>query len=126
MNNDSNTNISELKTVIKDFCEARDWGQFHDPKDLAIGAITEASELLEHFRFLKPDQIDKVMQDPQSRQEIGEELADVLFFVLRFAQQNDFDLSQCFADKMQKNAKKYPADQFKGKNNKSHRTFIDS
>ena len=116
---DNETTLAELKNQIQEFCEARDWDQFHNAKDLSIGAITEASELLEHFRFQTDRQMDEILSNPDKRHAIGEELADVLFFLLRFSQRFEFDLSDCFADKMTKNAKKYPAQEFHGKNHKA-------
>lgn len=117
--NDDKIYLSQLKEKVKSFCEQRDWDQFHSAKELSIGAITEASELLEHFRFLSQEQVQAKMEDPKARAEIGEELADVLFFLLRFSQRYNFSLEDCFTKKMAKNAKKYPVDEFKGKNHKS-------
>ena len=107
---------------MKAFCEARDWDQFHGAKDLAIGTVTEASELLEHFRFQTPEQINELLEDPKKRVAVGEELADTLFFLVRFSQRFGFDLSDCFANKMTKNDRKYPAEEFSGKNHKSERS----
>jgi NTP pyrophosphatase (non-canonical NTP hydrolase) len=119
---DHETHLQQLKNQIQKFCEERDWDQYHGAKDLAIGAVTEASELLEHFRFQTDDQVQAMLADPQKRQEVGEELADVMFFLLRFSQRFDFDLSECVQDKMQKNSRKYPAEEFRGKNHKSTRS----
>ncbi len=117
--NDQSTNISELKKVIDDFCTQRDWGQYHTAKDLAIGAVTEASELLEHFRFLTDQQCLEALEDPQKREAISDELSDVLFFLLRFSQKYNLDLTEGFYKKMIKNNLKYPIELFKGKNEKS-------
>lgn len=106
---------------IKEFCSERDWDQFHGPKDLAIGLVTEASELLEEFRFWTETQIEEGLKTKEKREAIGDELADVLFFVLRFSQRYQFDLNQCLERKMKKNAERYPALEFKGKNHKSTR-----
>lgn len=106
---------------IKEFCTERDWDQFHGPKDLAIGLVTEASELLEEFRFWNEQQIEEGLKDPKKREAIGDELADVLFFILRFSERNDFDLNQCLERKMKKNSERYPASEFRGKNHKSSR-----
>lgn len=116
---DEQTTLAELKSLLQKFCEDRDWGQFHSPKDLAIGAVTEGSELLEIFRFMDIEQQHSILQDPDKRLAIGDELADVLFFLLRFSQRFDFDLSQHFHRKMEKNAIKYPVEDFRGKNHKS-------
>ena len=118
---DREITFQELKDKVQSFCEQRDWDQFHDAKELSIGAVTEASELLEHFRFQTPEQISELMADPEKREAVGEELADVLFFLIRFSQRYDFDLSTCFANKMEKNSKKYPAEEFRGKKHKSTR-----
>ncbi len=116
---DQDAAIAQMKDQVREFCEARDWDQFHGAKDLAIGAVTEAAELLEPFRFQSPEQIEHMLSDKTSRQAIGEELADVLFFILRFAQKFDFDLSECFQEKMKKNDSKYPVSKFRGQNHKA-------
>ena len=113
--------FEDLQGTIQEFCEQREWDQFHGPKDLAIGAVTEASELLEIFRFKNPDQIQAMMSDPGERMKMGDELADVLFFLLRFSQRFDFDLEKCFEQKMLKNKKRYPVESFRGKNHKATR-----
>lgn len=105
---DKLTPVQELKNIVHDFCEERKWGEYHLPKDLAIGAVTEASELLEIFRFLKSDEEMDAVRNPEKRQMIADELADVLFFLLRFSQVYEFDLSEALKQKMVKNAKKYP------------------
>lgn len=110
--------IGELISLVKSFCEARDWDQFHGPKDLAIGVITEASELLEHFRFLSDEQAMALLNNPQHKEDIEDELADVLFFLLRFSQRFDIDLSQALVRKIAKSEKKYPVDKAKGSNKK--------
>ncbi len=115
---DDQTTIKQLKDIVQNFSEERDWDQFHNPKDLAIGLITEASELLEHFRFKSPDQISEMMQNDEKRQEISDELADSLMFVLRFAQKNNFDLTTALNKKMEKNVERYPAHKVKGQNKK--------
>ena len=113
---DSNTTINDLKQKVKIFCEERDWDQFHNPKDLAIGISTEANELLDIFRFKKEEQMKEMFHDEPSKSHIEEELADVLFFVLRFAQMNGLDLNDCLDSKLEKNSKKYSVEKCKGKN----------
>ncbi|MBR2093445.1 MAG: nucleotide pyrophosphohydrolase [Candidatus Methanomethylophilaceae archaeon] len=113
---DSTATVASLKGEVKAFCEERDWDRFHNPKDLAIGMVTEASELLDIFRFKGAGQCQALLSDPGSREHIEEEVADVLYFVLRFAQMNGIDLSEALESKISKNAKKYPVDLSKGKN----------
>lgn len=115
---DDKTTIKELKGKVKKFCEDRDWDQYHSPKELAIGAITESSELLEHFRFKSNKQMEEMLKDPEKRKEIGEELADIMFFILRFAHMYGFDLSKEIEAKIKKNEIRLTIEKSKGKNKK--------
>lgn len=117
MINDKEVTLEELKNKVKEFCEKRDWDQFHNSKELAIGISTEANELLQIFRFKSEEDMKKVMSSDK-RIEVEEELADVLYFVLRFAQMNNIDLSSAVSNKIEKNDKKYPAEKVKGCNKK--------
>ena len=114
-NNDS---VKTLMDAVRAFCEERDWDQFHTPKELAIGISTEANELLEIFRFMTDEQQAALLRDAKSREHIEDELADTAFFVLRFAQMNGIDLGQALERKIAKNAKKYPVETCRGKNQK--------
>ena len=98
---DSQTKISDLKEKIKQFSEERDWDQFHGVKELAIGIITEASELLAHFRFKSEKEIEEMFKNENKRNEISEELADTLGFVLRLAQKYNIDLTTEFDKKLE-------------------------
>ena len=115
---DDSTTVKELKDKVQKFCEDRDWNQFHKPKDLAIGISTEANELLDLFRFKRDNDIKEIMSNPSKRQTVGEELADVLYFLLRFAQMNGFDLSEELGKKLEKNNIKYPVEKARGSNKK--------
>ena len=115
---DSSTTVKELKDKVQKFCEERDWDQFHNQKDLAIGVSTEASELLDIFRFKKDADIKEIMSDSGKRQKVGDELADVLYFLLRFAQMKNFDLSEELERKLEKNNTNYPVEKAKGSNKK--------
>lgn len=108
--------IDEAMQAVKSFCEDRDWDQFHNPKDLAIGLSTESNELLDIFRFQSADDMIRIMQDARKRQAISEELADIYFFLLRFAQLNKFDLSEALENKLKINEAKYPVEEAKGSN----------
>lgn len=114
---DRNTSIEELKNVVKDFCEEREWGKFHTPKDLAIMVTVEAAELLEIFRY-KDEQEIKEIFNGEKRVSIEEEVSDVLFNLLRFAEINNIDISTAFYSKIDKNNKKYPVEKSKGCNKK--------
>ena len=112
-----NKTINELMKQVQEFCEARDWDQFHNPKDLAIGLSTESNELLDIFRFKTEEQMNKIMNSSK-REHVEEEIADVFFFVLRFAQMNNIDLSEVLSKKIKKNNEKYPVEKAKGSNSK--------
>jgi len=118
LNNDQETTLELAKDFIREFCEARDWDQFHSPKDLSIGLITEAAELLELFRFKSPEEIHSLFHDPKQREKIADELSDSFYFVLRFAQKYNFDLIEELKKKMLKNASRYPVEKSKGSNKK--------
>ena len=113
---DEKTTFHELKEVVKKFCEERDWDKFHNAKDLEIGISTESSELLEHFRFKTNDEIDNFFNDNTKKEEITDELSDILYFVLRFAQKYNIDISDSFQSKLKKIKIKYPIDKSFGKN----------
>lgn len=117
-NGEQKSQISDLQNLVKKFCEDRDWDQFHGPKDLAIGLITEASELLEHFRFQSDNQCQELLRDPDQKEIIEDEIADALFFILRFAQRFNIDLDLALRNKITKSAKKYPVELAKGNNRK--------
>lgn len=110
--------VQELTEKVKAFCEERDWDQFHNPKDLAIGIATEAGELLDIFRFKSESDMKNIMSDQKKREHVEEEVADVLFFLLRFAQMNQINLKSALEQKIIKNAEKYPVDKARGRNEK--------
>ena len=120
---DSKTSIAQLKYQVRDFCDARDWDQFHGPKDLAIGLSTEAAEILELVRF-KTD-AEFVQEFKQNPTELSDELADVLFFVLRMADRLNIDLSESFNRKMNKNAERYTVENSRGSNKKIPAVGVD-
>ena len=114
---DSN-DILFLSEKVRNFCEERDWDQFHPAKDLAIGLSTESNELLDLFRFKADAAIAEKMQTSEFKEKVSDELADVFFFVLRFAQMNQINLAQSLERKLTKNSLKYPIETAKGSNKK--------
>lgn len=116
--NDSETTISQLKAMVASFCTDREWDVFHNPKDLAIGISTEAAELLEIFRFKDSAESSAILSDPKLGKDIRDELSDVLYFVMRFAQMNGIDLSSELSRKLAENAAKYPVEKCRGCNKK--------
>src|SRR3989338_985536 len=118
MAKDQETKIHELKDKIKKFCDDRDWDQFHGAKELATALIIESAELLEHFRWKNDKKVEELLKDENKREEIGDEMADVLYFLIRLAQRYDIDLSEALDRKIEKNNKKYPVEKAKGSSKK--------
>lgn len=115
---DADTHLADLKRRVRDFSTARDWDRFHGAKDLAIGLVTEGAELLELFRFRSPEEVEAVFSDPERRRHVEEELADVLFFVVRLAERYGIDLTSAFDAKLAVNERRYPVEKARGSNRK--------
>ena len=113
--NDNQTTIADLRELVRSFVDARDWRQFHSPKNLTMALSIEASELMEHFQWITPDASRELGQDPVKLEAVSEELADIICYALAIANELEIDVSQAMRDKMQKNEKKYPADEYRGK-----------
>lgn len=116
MDSDQTTHLATLRDSVRRFIEARDWDQFHTPKDLAIGLITEASELLEHFRFRDEDEVEALLKDDAFHEALQHELADCLYFILAFSNKLEIDLSQALQAKMAVSARRYPVQLAAGRN----------
>lgn len=112
---DRDTTVGELRELVAAFVAEREWQQFHDPKNLAASIAIETAELMEHFQWLRSDQLDQVRQDPKQMAQIREEVADITAFLLSFANAMDIDLSDALRAKMAKNADKYPAGEYRGR-----------
>lgn len=115
---DAIARVIELKQMVRQFSEDRDWDQFHNAKDLAIGIVTEASELLEAFRFKSEAEVNELFKNEVSAKEIRNELADIFYFALRLAQKYDIDVSNSLKEKIEENAQKYPVEKARGSNKK--------
>src|SRR3989338_6714777 len=109
--------LTELQKIVIAFRDSRDWRQFHNPKDMALSLTLEAAEVLEHFQWkATKEEIDGYVK--KHKKEIGEELADVLYWVLTMNHDLGIDMADAFEKKMVKNAKKYPLKKSKGHPNK--------
>ena len=117
--------LEAITKKIQSFCEARDWDKFHSPKDLAIGISTEANELLDLFRFKTAEDMDRMMSDEKKRSLISDELADVFYFLIRFAQMYDFDLLASLERKMALNEERYSVERSRGSNVKYDQFLCD-
>lgn len=109
---------STIQEKIQAFVHARDWDQFHDPKNLAIGISVESGELLQCFRFLEGNELELAMQNPEFRKKVIDEWADTLFFVARFAEKFGIDPVEAIENKLVLNAIKYPVEESRGKAHK--------
>ena len=105
--------IQELIDLLVEFRDERDWGQFHDSKNLALALSIEAAELNELFLWKKEADAEEV-----DRERLKEELADVLAYALMLAERHQLDVVQIVKDKIIKNAGKYPVEQAKGSSDK--------
>lgn len=113
---DSNTTLRQLRILLKDFRDRRDWKQFHDPKNLAEAISIETSELMEHFLWKDRDKvIQELKKNGGLREKVGEELADIFAFAIHFANAVDLDITSIIQDKIQKTERKYPIEKAKGK-----------
>lgn len=108
--------LHELRARINDFVTERDWAQFHTPKNLAMAMIVEAAELVEQFQWDTPQESQQL--SPEKREAVSHELADTFVYLLRIAEVLQIDLIQAANQKIDLNAKKYPADKARGSNAK--------
>lgn len=108
--------IKALQAALREFAKARDWEQFHSPKNLASALAVESAELLEHFQWLTDDQSRNLA--PEKRAEVAEELADVLLYLLQLADKLDVAPLDAAWAKVRVNESKYPADRARGRSTK--------
>ena len=112
---DQSTTLSELRKLVAEFVAQRDWNQFHSPKNLSMSLAIEAAELMEHFQWLTIDQSRAVAKDTAKLGEVADELADVLCYALALANELQIDVADAVRGKMIKNARKYPAEEYRGR-----------
>lgn len=106
------SDIKELTEKIKKFRNDRDWLQFHNPKDMALSLVLESAELLEHFQWKNGKEITQYIKTKKN--EIGEELADVLYWILLISYDMNINIKQALEKKLQVNKKRYPIEKSKG------------
>jgi dCTP diphosphatase len=108
----------KLATSLRRFASDRDWDQFHTPKNLASALTVESSELLEIFQWSRGHNGWADLEHPEIRVKTQEELADILLYLIRFADKAGIDLQQAAEMKLTLNAQKYPVEEFKGSDKK--------
>lgn len=104
---DIETPISELKNMVKNFNTARNWEQFHTPREVAVSISIEAAELLELFQWRSLSTSD-VRMDTTMIGKIGEEMADIMIYIFSLSNTLNIDISSAVVSKLEKNALKYP------------------
>jgi len=112
---DSHTTVEQLRQLVRQFVDERDWQQFHSPKNLSMALAIEAAELMEHFQWIDVEASRQISADAKKLADVGEELADVLSYTLALADSLGLDLADTLQAKMIKNAFKYPADEYRGR-----------
>lgn len=107
------SDIAQLQRLIIKFRDARDWKQFHNAKDTSLSIVLEAAELMEHFQWKNVDEIKEHIKT--HRKEIGEELADVFYWILLMSYDMDIDIKDALEKKLINAGKKYPVKKARGK-----------
>ena len=111
---DQTTTVADLRGRLAQFVADRQWQGYHDAKNLAMAIAIEAAELMEHFQWVRSDEVPAVVANPAAREKIGEEIADVACYLLSLANALNIDLATAVREKVAKNARKYPAARFRG------------
>ena len=112
MNTPATPSLETLRDRVREFALARQWDNYHTPKNLAMALIVEAAELVERFQWLSPEE--SAQLDPERHEQVRQEIADVLIYLTRLADLLNIDLLQAAADKLEINARKYPVEQARG------------
>ncbi|MFF8957448.1 nucleotide pyrophosphohydrolase [Streptomyces sp. NPDC014894] len=100
--------MAALQRRLAEFARARDWGRFHTPKNLAAALSVEASELVEIFQWLTPEQSARVMDEEESAHRVRDEVADVLAYLLQLCDVLGVDALEALSDKIDRNENRFP------------------
>lgn len=112
---DDKTTFAELKNLVEEFIQEREWPQFHSPKNLSMALAIEAAELMDIFKWKTIVESMQEMETAKTREAVVEEIADIMIYAIALANRNDIDLSTAIREKMVKNDEKYPSDVYKGR-----------
>lgn len=115
---DATTTVAELREQMRVFVAEREWQPYHDPKNLSMAIAVEAAELMEHFQWLRSEELSTAATDDERRSEVTDEIADVMCFLLSMANALNLDLSAAVEQKLVKNRQKYPVEKFRGRYHK--------
>jgi dCTP diphosphatase len=108
--------LKEIRDQLRQFAEARDWDQFHSPKNLVMALSVEVAELTEHFQWLTADESEEL--DAEMLKQVEEEIADTQLYLIRLADKLGVDIVEVSKRKLKINEQKYPADQVRGSSKK--------
>ena len=111
---DHDTTCADLRQRVAEFVAARDWEQYHVPKNLSASVAIEAAELMEHFQWLTHEQAASAMRDEKKRAAVADELADVLIYALSLANVLDVDVSAAIIKKLERNERRFPVEDWRG------------
>ena len=111
-----NDSIRELTREICAFRDARDWAQFHNPKEMAVAITAEAGELLQHFVWQNAEQ--SLARVAERRDELASEMADVAILLFEMANDCGIDLAAAMRQKLARNEERYPVEKARGSNRK--------
>lgn len=111
-------NLQPLAAALQAFADARDWQQFHSPKNLVMALTGEVGELNEIFQWLTEAESASVARQPETATAVKDELADVLMYLVRLADVLGVDLNAAVADKLRRNGERYPVDKARGSSQK--------
>ena len=112
---DQTTTVADLRNMVRQFVDEREWEKFHAPKNVSMAMAIEVAELMEHFQWISAEESRLLGDNPDKLADIGEELADVLCYGLALANTLGIDVSETMRKKMEKNRAKYPVDRFRGR-----------
>lgn len=113
--NDDETTLAELRELVRDFVDQREWQKFHSPKNISMALAIEAAELMEHFQWISMDASREVEKDPDKLHAVGEEMADVICYALALSNALNIDVAATVEAKMLRNKNKYPAEEYRGR-----------
>ncbi len=112
---DETVTLADLRRRVSQFVAARDWEQYHGPKNLSMSIAIEAAELMEHFQWLSSDQAAQALQEDGAVAAVADELADVLLYSLSLANVLEIDLSAAILGKLERNERRFPVQSWRGR-----------
>jgi NTP pyrophosphatase (non-canonical NTP hydrolase) len=112
---DADRTVAEMRAVVARFVAEREWEGYHDAKNVSMSVAIEAAELMEHFQWVRSEELGALLADGPTRAQVVDEVADIACYVIALANVLEIDLSDAVAQKVAKNAEKYPVARFRGR-----------